>query len=58
MSLTDCAAAADGEAAETEEGEGKGHDVRGDVADDHDLVRVGRDEFGRHVGFGVAVARG
>lgn len=43
--LTGGAAAADGEAAEAEEGDGKGHDVGGDVADDHDLIRVGGDEF-------------
>lgn len=48
LGLTDRAAPADGEAAEAEEGNRKGHDVGGDVADDHHLVRVGWDEFGRH----------
>jgi hypothetical protein len=56
--FTGCAAAADGEAAVAEEGHRKGHDVGCDVADDHHLIRVGWDEFGRHVGFAAAVACG
>jgi hypothetical protein len=47
--LTEGAAPADWEAAEAEEGHGKGHDVGGEVADDHDLVGVWWDEFRRHV---------
>lgn len=35
--------------AETEEGDGEGCDVGGDLADHHDLLGVGGDEFGRHV---------
>jgi hypothetical protein len=44
--LTDCRSPADGDVARPQEGNGKCHDIGGDVAYDHDISRVWRDEFG------------
>ena len=51
--LTNCGTTADAKLAEAAEGDGEGDDVGGEVADDHDILRIRGDELGRHA---VAVA--
>jgi hypothetical protein len=46
--LTDCAASADAQLAKAAEGHREGDDIRRDVPDDHDILRVGGNELVRH----------